>query len=49
MALVYPQSERLAAAIGPFNYDADLRLFVIPFDLIGDRLVGSAPLGLPLR
>ncbi|MGM9487778.1 McrC family protein [Ideonella sp. YS5] len=49
MALVFPRSESFAKPLPPFDFDSDLALHVLPFDLDADRLIGWDSLQIPLR
>lgn len=48
MALIYPMSTKFTKAMTPFDFSADMRLHVLPFDMESDRLVGTAELKLPM-
>ena len=48
MALIYPSTERFPEALEPFEFSSELRLWVLPFDLIKGELRGIAKAGLPL-
>lgn len=48
MVLIYPKHDRFAKALEPFAFTKNLRLWVLPFDLIIGELVGGETVGLPL-
>lgn len=48
MALIYPKHDRFDSALDPFIFAEDLRLWVLPFDLLTGELVGGDKVGLPL-
>lgn len=47
MALIYPRSARFSQPLLPFCFSTDLRLYVLPFDLNSDELIGGDALSLP--
>ncbi|MBH9577857.1 McrC family protein [Inhella proteolytica] len=49
MALIYPRTESFRTPLAPFEFNAGLRLEVLPFDLDRDELVGDERMGLPYR
>lgn len=49
MGLIFPVWEKLQAPLDPFTFDAGLDLWVLPFDLQQERLLGGAGPALPLR
>lgn len=48
-ALIYPANRNLHHAIGPFMVESSMELWVLPFDLSTDSLIGVELLGLPLK
>jgi len=49
LVLIYPYWSGLQKALPVFDYGADLHLWVLPFDLENEYLLGSNLAGLPLR
>lgn len=49
MALIYPRSADFPSPLPPFELDTDLTLYVLPFDLECDRLLGVQVLDMPLN
>jgi 5-methylcytosine-specific restriction enzyme subunit McrC len=47
MVLIYPQTERFPAMLQPFVFSDTLKLWVMPFDLHNQRLIGCEQIGLP--
>lgn len=41
--LIYPATEKLTSPLPHFSFSKNLRLSVVPFDLVTDRLLGDAP------
>ncbi|WP_341964192.1 McrC family protein [Pseudomonas sp. RC10] len=39
LVLVYPKHDRFTQALAPFYFTEDLRLWVVPFDLLTDQLI----------
>jgi len=48
LALIYPKHEHFDSALEPFVFAEDLRLWVLPFDLLTGEFVGGDKVGLPL-
>ncbi|WP_254797661.1 McrC family protein [Geopseudomonas aromaticivorans] len=48
MALIYPRTERFREPLKPFAFSEQLRLWVLPFDLLAGELLGGERVGLPL-
>lgn len=48
MVLIYPRTERFREPLEPFAFSAQLRLWVLPFDLLAGELLGGERAGLPL-
>lgn len=49
MALIYPRTESFDTPLAPFDFDPQLSLEVLPFDLDQERLLGFTRLALPER
>lgn len=49
MALLYPKTRAFTRPLFVFSYSADMKLWVLPFDLETDRCIGLEALSLPLR
>lgn len=49
LTLVYPRSALFSEPLPPFEFGANMRLRVLPFDLESDALLGWQQSGLPLR
>lgn len=48
LVLIYPRHAGFGEPLQPFDFDADLRLWVLPFDLDAGRLCGASLANLPL-
>jgi 5-methylcytosine-specific restriction enzyme subunit McrC len=48
MVLIYPYWSGLQQALPVFDYDGHMSLWVLPFDLDSDRLIGAEKAALPL-
>lgn len=48
MVLIYPRTECFREPLEPFAFSAQLRLWVLPFDLLAGELLGGERAGLPL-
>jgi 5-methylcytosine-specific restriction enzyme subunit McrC len=48
MALIYPKTRHFSSPLAPFDFGGGLELYVLPFDLDQERLIGSARIGIPL-
>lgn len=49
MVLIYPRWSQFSEALPPFDFDENLRLWALPFDLDADQLIGAELLSLPLN
>lgn len=49
MALLYPKTRAFTRPLPVFSYSADMKLWVLPFDLETDRCIGLEGLRMPLR
>ncbi len=49
MALLHPKTRAFTRPLPVFSYLADMKLWVLPFDLETDRCIGLEALSLPLR
>lgn len=47
MALIYPRTEQFVTPLEPFHFDGQLSLWVLPFDLDTEALLGWEHLGVP--
>tara|TARA_R110000796_G_scaffold126693_2_gene241616 strand:- start:45368 stop:46684 length:1317 start_codon:yes stop_codon:yes gene_type:complete len=48
LVLIYPRWGQFSTALSPFDFDHNLRLWALPFDLDNDQLMGAELLSLPL-
>ena len=48
MALIYPRTKDFQAPLPPFELSSSLRLWVLPFDLQSEQVLGLEKLGLPV-
>lgn len=48
LVLIYPRWMQFSAPLPPFDFDNDLKIWALPFDLENDQLVGAELLSLPL-
>lgn len=49
LVLIYPYWSGLQRALPVFQYGDGMSLWVLPFDLDNDRLLGAGPTGIPLK
>jgi 5-methylcytosine-specific restriction enzyme subunit McrC len=49
MAMIYPRWSHFQSPLMPFEFDSQLKLWILPFDMDDDVMMGANLLGLPLK